>query len=139
MIYECERCGKIKKTKRSLIRGELEQIGYFFVFVNESYKIVCNKCYYNFYMDNERKQKTIKTYKIGQFFACEDLDKNYLFILAMVDKHRKVALIGFEDGNRWADPISVSDFNAITEEEFDLITGSEPSTNFKQIEVNFEY
>ena len=59
-------------------------------------------------------------YKIGQLFlSLSDM----AYILAQTERN-KVCLICLSTGNRWRDPVSVSNFDSITAEEFAEIAGS---------------
>ena len=59
-------------------------------------------------------------YKIGQLFLTLS---DVAYVLAQTERV-KVCLIGLSTGNRWRDPVSVSNPFCITEEEFAEIAGS---------------
>ena len=59
-------------------------------------------------------------YKIGQLFLTLS---DVAYVLAQTERN-KVCLICLRTGNRWRDPVSVSNSTSITVEEFAEIAGS---------------
>lgn len=82
-------------------------------------------------------EKEGKQYHWGQRFLYGERGTGLKYILASVN-YKQVSLIQYEGkercGGRWTEPISVEDANAITEEEFDLITGKTSTRYFTLIE-----
>lgn len=86
-------------------------------------------------LEEEFKEATKKPRRIGDRFV--NLGGNFYqgeYILASVDCKR-VALIGLQSGNRWSNPVKVSDVTAITESEWDEISQSFNNERFVKQET----
>ena len=64
-----------------------------------------------------------KTYKVGDTF----LYKNKKPYMIVVYGESSVILSSLTDGRRWYNPVKVSDYNRITQAEFDELTGGDSS------------
>lgn len=75
--------------------------------------------------------KVKKTYQTGQKFTLTRIGANeeYMIVTPLVGY---ACIINMQTGVRWTDMCSVNNVWAITEDEFRVLTGSEPEL-FKQI------
>ena len=85
--------------------------------------------------------------KIGEYYrlgsdnyqfdtASYQIDSNSYYMLAQVDSSM-ICLINIGDcgGNRFADPVKVKDVNAITEDEWNLITNNIDYGTFQKVQI----
>jgi hypothetical protein len=67
----------------------------------------------------------------GQYYKID----GYIYIIAQIDNHKKIALINIQTGSRWADGIEVENPCDISHKEWiNLIGGEYHTFNIKKIE-----
>lgn len=69
--------------------------------------------------------KRDNTYKIGQRFFQSWHEKTYMLCGVTFSRVKRAVLICLESGGQWTEAQVVTDYNAITQEEFDSITNQD--------------